>query len=67
MRIFRNIIDMSSKIILWILLLTSTALPVSAQEDGAYQLPGYKDRFLNPVAPDVWSMIKYGNAEVNPY
>lgn len=37
------------------------------QEDGAYQIAGYKDRFLNPVSPDVWSMIKYGNAEVNPY
>lgn len=66
MRTFRNIIDLLPKIILGILL-SCVPRPISAQEDGAYQIPGYKDRFLNPVSPDVWSMIKYGNAEVNPY
>lgn len=66
MRTFRNIIDLLPKIILGILL-SCVPRPISAQEDGAYQIPGYKDLFLNPVSPDVWSMIKYGNAEVNPY
>lgn len=66
MKPFRNIADLLPKIILGILL-SCVPRPISAQEDGAYQIPGYKDRFLNPVSPDVWSMIKYGNAEVNPY
>ena len=66
MRTFQDIIDLLPKIILGILL-SCVPRPVSAQEDGTYQIPGYKDRFLNPVSPDVWSMIKYGNAEVNPY
>ena len=63
MRTFRNIIDLLPKIILGILL-SCVPRPISAQEDGAYQIPGYKDLFLNPVSPDVWSMIKYGNAEI---
>lgn len=66
MRTFQDVIDLSPKIIFGILLLC-VPLSISAQEDGADQIPGYKDRFLNPISPDVWSMIKYGNAEVNPY
>ncbi len=67
MRIFRSIIGLSPNLIWGVLFLLCMPLRISAQEDGAEQIPGYKDRFLNPVSPDVWSMIKYGNAGVNPY
>ena len=69
MRTFQDVIDLSPKIIFGILLLC-VPLSISAQDDQLTSVQAhmlFSEGFINANSPDVWSMIKYGDADVNLY